>query len=248
MPKRRLVTVSLLLAGFTISACTAILVPDRGADGVQRCNTGEDCDATGDERYVAQCVFGADQPENSDKVCVAGFREDVSCNPTGYPADSRFVDVYNDATSNQGKAAYVNCTMENQGKRGCRPNAGACESGLEENAEGFCDDPGAALPAVNPSQVEDLDLVAGQDVLDQFCRSFFCDENFVCDTSKFTCTPCTEVDPFGEGGCGQIYLQGALSTVYTTIDEGASSCGDDQPDDIAKDDAAFGDPNEAPMP
>ena len=243
MPKRRLVTVSLLLAGFTISACTAILVPDVDDDGVQRCNTSQDCSASADERYVAQCVFGEGQPENSDKVCVATFKDNVGCNGANYPMTTRFFEVHSDATSNAGKAAYVACAMENLGKIGCRPDpANGCESGLEENPAGVCDD--ADQLAINPSDY-DIDDLAGQDVRDQFCQAFFCDENFVCDSGNNTCKPCEDGEAYGEGGCGRIYLQGAASTVYTPIDEGASSCGDASPDDIAADDAVFGDANEA---
>lgn len=248
MPKRRLVPVTLLLAGFTISACTAILVPNQDDDGVERCNTGDDCAPTGDERYVAVCVFGADQPDSSDKICVADFKDDIGCNGMNYPATSRFFEVHDEATTNPGKAAYINCTMENLGKQGCAPNAGACEAGLEVNEAGFCHDPNAPFPTINPTQLDDIDKVAGQDVRDQFCRAFFCDENFVCDMTTSTCKPCTDVDEFGEGGCGQLYLQGQLSSVYQPIDEGASSCGEAKPDDVANDASAFGDANDVPMP
>src|SRR5690606_11439603 len=68
-------------AGF---ACTAIFAP---RDDVQRCGTADECEPTGDPRYVAECRFDPDNMDldttEVDKICVASFRV-VSCDPDDY--------------------------------------------------------------------------------------------------------------------------------------------------------------------
>ncbi|PRP92805.1 hypothetical protein ENSA5_47180 [Enhygromyxa salina] len=231
MSMRRFAPVSLLLAGFTISACTAILVPDEDDDGVTRCNTTEDCKEPEDTRYTAQCVFGEGQPENSDKICAAAYDE-VNCSPEAYAGDHPFAEAYDAATSNEAKAAYGSCIEENRGTRGCAPRPDGCDAGLEANANNICDDPTEAIPAINPAKVGGVEI-AGQDVQDQFCRSFFCDEAFVCDTggSKPICKPCEAGEEFGTGGCGTLFIQGQPSTVYTSLDS-ANCDGDLETEDV----------------
>jgi hypothetical protein len=223
-----------LLAGFTISACSAFFVPDVDTDGVARCNTGDDCPEPDDNRHISQCVYGEGQPENSDKVCSSAFRE-LTCSPQVQSGEGQLEDLYDDVTSNQGKARYSSCSTENLGKRGCAkrpPNdpAGDCDAGLEviDAETGICDDPNALYPAINPSQVGLTDI-AGQDVLDQLCRFYFCDESFVCDQSgsKPICRPCDPNEAYGEGGCGTLYIQGAPSFVYTHVDENGGNCNGD---------------------
>lgn len=225
-PGRRNVGVSLLtlLAGFTISACSAFFVPDADVDGVARCNTGDDCVEPEDNRHVAQCVFGAGQAENSDKVCSSAFKE-LGCHPEVQNGDGALLELYEDVTSNQIKVLYGSCSAENEGKRGCAPSASGCNEGFAVNDAGFCDDPDAPFPAINPSQVG-LSEIAGQDVLDQLCRFYFCDESFVCDQSgsKPLCRPCDPDEAYGEGGCGTLYLQGEPSPVYTDDVENAGNC------------------------
>jgi hypothetical protein len=212
-----------LLAGFTISACSAFFVPDEADDGVARCNTTEDCEEPADNRHIAQCVFGMGQPENSDKVCSSAFKE-LGCHPQAQSGEGELEDLYDDVTSNQIKLLYSSCSDENDGKRGCEPGAAGCLAGLEL-IDGICDDPDALYPAINPSQVG-LSEIAGQDVLDQLCRFYYCDESFVCDDSgtKPLCRPCDPSEPYGEGGCGTLYIQGAPSPVYTHIDENGGNC------------------------
>lgn len=229
-----------LLAGFTISACSAFFVPNVDDDGVVRCNTTEDCPDLDDNRHRPQCVFGEGQPESSDKVCSSAFAE-INCDPVPYSTipDNDFANTYADATSNQNKVAYTACADENKGKQGCAPLAGVCDAGLEE-IDGVCDDPDALYPSINPSKVGGIDI-AGQDVQDSFCRYYFCDESFVCDNrgSKPLCKPCDPNAAFGEGGCGTLYIQGAPSPVYT--DPNAGNCNGS----IDADDVQVGD---APMP
>jgi hypothetical protein len=240
---KRSATFSLLtlLAGFTLSACSAFFVPDRGDDGVQRCNTGEDCDPIDDNRHVAQCVYGLDQPENSDKICSSDFKEQA-CTPEIQGSDGALKALYDDVTSPQVKQFYSSCTAANEGKQGCEPGPMGCNEGLEE-IEGICDDPNALYPALNPSQVGLADI-AGQDVLDQFCRFYFCDESFVCDQrpAKPICRACDPNEPYGEGGCGTLYIQGAPSPVYTDVAQ--SNCNGEI--DVAG--VAFGTAPTAPPP
>lgn len=244
--RRLLISASLLLAGFTISACTAILVPDSGDDGVDRCNTAADCPDLEDNRHISQCVSGEGQAENVDNVCAPSFAE-INCHPDAAGGDSRFVEIYEEATSNQSKAAYGACIDENRGKQGCAPGPSGCESGLEVvDAElNICDDPNGLYPSVNPSKVGGVDI-AGRDVADQLCRYYFCDESFVCDPSgsKQICKPCDPSAEFGAGGCGTLYIQGAPSPVYTSDVETNGNCSGA----TKKDDAEFGTAPEPPTP
>lgn len=220
--RRRLFPALLLLVGFTASACAAFYVPDVDDDLVQRCNTSEDCDPIDDNRYVAQCVFGEGQPENSDKVCAADIDRDIVCGEMAYDVNHPLSVAYEDAVA--AKAAYGQCSEENYGKRGCPPMDGACDDPLEiNNASGTCDDLDDPIPAIYPPGVGGIDI-AGQDAKDQFCRWYFCDETMVCvpSGSKQVCRPCSGKDPddFGDGGCGEIYIQGEPSSIYMDADAG----------------------------
>lgn len=217
MSMRRLAQVSLLLAGFAISACTAFYVPDIDDDGVERCNNGEDCAEIQDNRYTAVCVFGEGQPENSDKICSSDFTE-INCNPEAYSENHPLFETYDELTGNPLKGVYGLCSDENTGTVGCQAGAG-CTGGTEANDNNICQDPSLTFPAINPSEVGGVEI-AGQDALDQFCRFYFCDESFVCDTSgaKWTCKPCDPDDEFGSGGCGTLYIEGQPSPVYTSLD------------------------------
>lgn len=232
-----------LLAGFTVSACSAFFVPNVDDDGVARCNVTEDCEDPKDNRHVAECVYGEGQPENSSKICSATFKE-IKCDPGIYSGDHPLSEMYDEVTDNQTKAAYTACSEANLGKRGCAPNAGACDAGLEV-IEGVCDDPDALYPSLNPMQVGGVDI-AGQDVIDQFCRFYFCDESFVCDTSgaKWICKSCDPSEEFGSGGCGTLYLDGAPSPVYTHPHENGGNC----EGKIGVDEVKFGEPPPTPMP
>lgn len=224
--RRPFVSALLLTAAFAVSACTAILVPD---GDIERCNNTSDCEQPDDNRWAAVCVSGEGQAANSDQVCAPRFVDNISCGINSFEGDHPVAVLYDDVTDNESKALYGACS----GSIGCAP---PCESGLEPNVFGVCDDPEAALPAVYPPDVGGIEI-AGQDVLDQFCRSFFCDESFVCDTSLTnpTCKPCTDTDDvndFGAGGCGLLHVQGALSPVYTSIDPDQDSCGSKQREDV----------------
>lgn len=233
--RRRLFPALLLLTGFTASACTAFYVPDEADDDVVRCNTSEDCPDTGDNRYVAQCVYGEGQADNSDKVCAADFAK-IPCGGEAYDGEHPLSVAYEDAVA--AKGAYGQCAMENRGKRGCTPLDGVCNDGLTiNNLSKVCDDPDDPIPAVYPPSVGGIEI-AGQDAKDQFCRWTFCDESFVCakSGSQEICKPCSGKDPadYGDGACGEIYIQGEPSPIYTSLD--AANCDGNK----ASTDAVFG--------
>jgi hypothetical protein len=223
MSMRPSVHALLLITTFTASACTAILVPDESEDGVVRCDNSGDCPILDDNRHRSQCVYGDDQDEGSSKICVASFAVDINCRPEGYSGEHPFVEAYEEATDNASKGQYIGCTEENIGKQGCGFSGDvACAAGLVANEDGICDDEDPNTPpAISPTKVVDTIEPAGQDVVDQFCRWRFGDENWVCDTTapggKWLCRDCDPDKEFGQGGCGLLYLQGAPSTVYTDL-------------------------------
>lgn len=197
------------LGAFGVS-CTAILAP---RDDVQRCGSADDCEPTGDNRYVPACQYDEDNldldPAQVDKVCVATYKN-VGCNEANYTEPAH---PYRVAFDELGDSAnYVACDSATQlGTLGCRPMGGACNEGLAVNDAGLCDDTDPNTPMVVEANTQEL---YGQDVRDQFCRSYFCDDSFVCNTDGNLCVPCDPDRPFGQGGCGEIYIAGTRSCVY----------------------------------
>jgi hypothetical protein len=194
-------------------ACTAILNP---RDEVQRCGSPSDCSASGDNRYDVVCVF----PEGSnldstevDKICVAELRQ-PSCDPESYQGNPEHPLIVALAQA-ESSTRYL-CEPDQLGLQGCPTRMdNTCNDGLSRNANGVCDVPGG--DAVNISLIMDLEA---QDVLDQFCRSFFCDEEFVCDRdSGSVCVPCDPEKPFGKGGCGTVYTAGTPSCIYVDAED-----------------------------
>jgi hypothetical protein len=212
-------------------SCTAILAP---RDDVQRCGTAEDCDPTGDNRYVPVCKFDDDHldldPKEVDKICVADFKSSVNCTPGSYTKPEHpFATAFNELGD---FGRYATCTAEQLGSRGCLPMGSSCSEGLAVNDVGLCDDNNPDTPK---AVLVDNEELVGQDVLDQFCRSFFCDDRFVCDTTNdnsYVCVPCDADDPYGEGGCGQVWIAGARSCVYDV------ECEDDP--DVTDETVVFG--------
>lgn len=193
-------------------SCTAILAP---RDEVQRCGTADDCEPTGDNRYVPVCKFddaNVDLDSSQvDKICVADFKPSVGCNPESIPDPAHPFKAAFDELADS--ARYAGCDAATQlGAQGCPPmGGGGCQSGLAVNDAGLCDDSNPDTPMVVQAETEEL---VGQDVRDQFCRSFFCDDRFVCDSGSNVCVLCDPEDPYGEGGCGEIWIAGARSCVY----------------------------------
>lgn len=215
-------TFAFMALGLAISStvsCSAIFAPK---DDVQRCGSGSDCDSTGDTRYTAQCVF---DPDNLDldtskveKICVAAFSSNVGCDPGSSLMNEQVGMFFADV---EGGGPFYNpvgmTCADLGGVLGCPPVGGVCDAGLELDVEtNICGDGSGTV--YSPS------TYAGQDVLDQYCRSFFCDEKFVCDTDVSKCVLCDPDKPFGEGGCGELYVAGAKSCIYQDADEIKSAC------------------------
>lgn len=198
------------LAATSSVSCTAILAP---RDEVQRCGTADDCEPTGDNRYVPVCKFddaNIDLDSSQvDKICVADFKP-VGCDSGSYTNPEHPFKVAVEELGDS--ASYVACDPATQlGTRGCPPMGSSCQGDLAVNDAGVCDDTDPATPMAVLAETEEL---FGQDVRDQFCRSYFCDDTFVCDSGSNTCVPCNPEEPYGEGGCGEIWIAGARSCVY----------------------------------
>ena len=217
---------------FSIS-CTAILAP---RDDVQRCGTADDCDLIGDNRYTPVCKFddGNLDLDSSqvDKICVADFEPRVNCDPAAYPDPNH---VYAAAFAELGGSErYLACTEEQRGSQGCAPNGTVCNEGLSVNeASGLCDDGNDDTPVALDGSGLSQELV-GQDVRDQFCRSFFCDDRFVCDGRTSFCVLCDPDRDFGDGGCGEVFIGGARSCAYNSD---TSQCANE---DASPDNTFFG--------
>lgn len=226
----RVTAVAVLAAAFTAAlGCNFILNPEH-SDDILRCGNAIDCEgfdviasAVASDRLQAKCdAPGGDNAgdisqANENQVCSVVDKE-VSCAMKSYGgtedegnpgSDRPYVQTYTEAISKSG--LYVACAQENMGLQGCKPMNGLCLNGLQQNANGVCDVPGADLPAYEASAE-----VKGQDVRDQFCRSYFCDDQFACshEGNNYFCRRCDASKPIGEGGCGDLYFNAARSTVY----------------------------------
>ncbi|MCA9650983.1 MAG: hypothetical protein KC501_13790 [Myxococcales bacterium] len=217
--------------GLLGTSCTAIFAP---RDDVQRCGTADDCDPTGDNRYVPVCKFDDENLDldssQVDKICVADFKPNVAC-------DARNIANPNDPYRMQydvlaDPSRYVGCA-DTPGAQGC-PAAAGCAAGLQANSRGLCDDTDPSTP---PAFMAESEEMFGQDVRDQFCRSFFCDSRFVCDGDSGFCVQCKDGDEPGEGGCGQLYIAGAPSCAYQDAGTLDSAC---PGSDVEVGDVAFG--------
>ncbi|MBV1862308.1 MAG: hypothetical protein KUG77_28065 [Nannocystaceae bacterium] len=220
----RIVSLTLAAAALSSSlACSLILDP---RDDVQRCGNVDDCETPADTRFEAVCISdpGADiDTTKVEQVCVAQFRE-VNCDPMGYDADGEF----NTLVESRGFSDYA-CPAASDppvpGVQGCPPEDG-CAANLQV-IDGICDDPNAEVPTISLNSFGDLEA---QDVKDQFCRGFFCDEEYVCNSTRNACERCDPDKDYGEGGCGMVFTQGVPSCVYASA-EGACAAPDAQPDE-----------------
>lgn len=213
-------TASLILTAATLLGglgCSVILNP---RDDVQRCENTDDCEQPADKRYEAVCLSDPDANIDTtqvEQVCVAEVKT-IGCNPMNASAESPYRDLFD----SRGFMDY-DCT-DFEGAQGCPPESGVgCQAGLEINAMGTCDVPGAAIPAIYLPSFGDLEA---QDVKDQYCASFFCDDSYVCNTEddRHVCQPCDPELPFGQGGCGTVYSQGMPSCVYVQGDALDNGC------------------------
>ncbi len=199
---------------FSVGACTLILPPGDGDDAVDRCENVSECPDYGDNRLVGQCFSNDSEVNSAPGVCVATWKPE-SCDPTDTTLP--LGETYEMAVA-LGTAVYTQgCSDENRGTRGCPVDAmGQCEEGTEAQ-DGFCQKPGDPVLAGVGGETSLL----GQDVLDQSCRFFFCNEDFVCDKTTFACRPCDPNKLIGEGGCSEIWVDGAPSPIY--MNQGALS-------------------------
>lgn len=204
----------------TSGGCTLILDPARH-DDVARCDFDDDCPLADDPRYELYCTVAepyADQPRDFPKICAP--RPAVSCDPREYPFASLFARRHREATGTLGR--YDEHCSDLDGVAGCLPPAEGCADGLSPHeASGRCDDDDPDTPPAIAAEP----VVAGQDVLDQFCRSVFCDITFACDTTHFRCVPCELGTRIGSGGCGDLFLDGERSTAYQSSAQLVDECG-----------------------
>ena len=217
-----------LVSAASVAGCSAIFNPEN-SDDVLRCGNVDDCladqtfaAALQDKRLEAACAApgtdaaGGDISESNENTVCSTTDKQISCDPGKLDQLSDLVVRYNEAVDSNG--IYIACQVENLGKQGCKPSTGACEAGLEVNDYGVCDDPNNPIPAYEASSDN-----AGQDVLDQYCRQFYCDDgsNFTCTVSGGSdrlCKRCDPGKPVSEGGCATMWVNGAPSSVYVAAD------------------------------
>lgn len=219
-----------LLAGLALfTGCNFIFNPAK-SDDVIRCKNTTECekeavffDALNTNRLDASCAApsggGNDfASSKTNQVCSIVDKASVSCGVEGLPA-SDFATRVEEAN----KSVYAACPSDLKGSLGCaEKTGGGCNDGLEVNVFGVCDD-GEGLPYFPYS--EGLDL---QDIKDQHCRSYFCDESFVCNNGK--CSRCVDAEDGdagpGTGACGQLALSIGPSPVYLSQDKLEDGCQD----------------------
>lgn len=223
---------AIFTATFAGTGCNFILNP-ANSDEVIRCKNTSECEgesffaeALNTKRVDASCAApasggGGITSSKTNQVCSVVDRASVSCDP-GVFSKGPFYDAWERANTN--KAAYIPCSGEKLGTFGCAPTFnGSCTAPLKLNSYGVCDD--GSGPALFPAGDPEL---FGQDVKDQHCRSYFCDEAFVCNNKTDKCIRCDPdkdtVDDLGQGACGDLALQGVRSTVYQSAEDLVGEC------------------------
>ena len=204
------------------TGCNFIFNPEN-SDEVIRCKNTTECEQEsyfferlGTDRFDANCsapggAGGDFTSSKTNQVCSVVDKASVSCDPAVF-AKGPFFEAWERAMANA--AAYTACSGDQLGTLGCAPTfSGTCSTGLSVNGYGVCDDD-MGMPVYAGS---DPDLF-GQDVKDQHCRSYFCDESFVCNGRTNKCIRCDEskdaIGDVGQGACGELAIQGQRSTVY----------------------------------
>lgn len=220
----------MLVSLFASAGCNFILNP-ANSDEVIRCKNTTECEKEDffiaelrNERTDAACGApgggGGFTTSKTNQVCSLVDKASVSCGTETLPAGD-FSDAVDAANKN---VVYAVCVGDKKGTLGCAPlNNGTCAGGLTVNDFGACDD-GMGQPLISASA--DLKL---QDVQDQQCRSYFCDESFVCNRKTSKCVRCDDsfgVEKIGEGACGDLAINGARSTVYLSQKQLVDECPD----------------------
>ncbi len=190
--------------------CTVILKPN---DEVERCDNPDDCSPTGDGRYVPICTVDMENDEfdttQIESICMAEFKS-IPCEPTRAGTRNGLREK-----SGESMCTDLGCSDGNRGKVGCRPPQGTpdCAEGLTLDGDGFCVDPNADQPVIPAVFLDDNDLEPDQHIRDQYCKSYFCDDTFVC-SAQGRCQPCDPDKDYGAGGCGLVYSEGAPAKIY----------------------------------
>ncbi len=198
-----------------LGACNFIFNP-ANSDDIVRCKNTPECerneifaDALRTNRLDASCDApgggGSFTSSKTNQVCSVIDKVSVACGTEGLPA-SEFLTAINAAPN----SLYAACPTENLGRLGCPPLNGNCDAG-SVNENGLCDD-GMGHP-LYPANGE----LVYQDIKDQHCRSYFCDDDFVCNSKTNRCTRCDPdlgKEAFGSGACAEVSLSVGRSTVY----------------------------------
>lgn len=221
----RVLAVPALLATVFSGGCNFIFNP-ANSDDIVRCKNTIECEkeevffeALNTERLDAQCsspggsaTFGTSK---TNQVCAIVDKASVSCGTDMLPAGN-YADAVDAATKN--KAVYTSCPNDKLGSLGCKPKSNdVCDAGLKKSDHGLCDDD-KGQPLYEASAAFFL-----QDVKDQQCRSYFCSDEFVCNKTN-KCIRCDPDKKPGEGGCGDLALNGARSTVLQTQKQLDDAC------------------------
>lgn len=224
--RARLLAATLPAAALLLSAGCNFIFNPANSDDIVRCKNTIECEKEetffeylNTERLDAQCsapggsaTFGTSK---TNQVCSLVDKASVACGTDMLPAGA-FADAVEAATAN--KAVYAPCAADKKGTLGCEPKTdGSCDKGLTKTAHGLCDDK-QGLPLYAASEAYLL-----QDVKDQQCRSYFCSDQFVCD-DKSKCIRCDPDKDVGKGGCGDLALAGARSTVYQSEEDLIGDC------------------------
>ncbi|MCA9718429.1 MAG: hypothetical protein KC468_27410 [Myxococcales bacterium] len=220
-----------------------------------------------DYRLAAQCANtgagGGDIGQSSgQQVCAAIYDQEIGCNGANFDMSLPMGMAYAAAAAAD---VYKACDGAYVGTTGCRPcteneadnvnfpdtalaqcialgGPGCVDGGTQVDRAGvkICV-PAEGGDDIYPANGEvDGESLEFQDVFDQHCRSFFCDDTFVCDRTTFKCVPCDDELPFASGGCGDLYIGGARSTVYLSQDQLDGACDPGKAKDSAGAQTEFG--------
>jgi len=223
----------MLVSLFASAGCNFILNP-ANSDDVIRCKNTTECEKEAffieelrKGRTDAACGSpgsggGGFTTSKTNQVCSIVDKVSVSCGTVSLPAGDFASAV--DAVGPMPGTLYTPCVGDQRGTLGCAPlNNGTCAAGLTVNDYGACDD-NMGQPVIEPNG--DLAL---QDIKDQHCRSYFCDETFVCNSKTSKCVRCDDdlgADGLGQGACGELAFNGKRSTVYLPQDQLVDECPD----------------------
>ncbi len=215
---------TVIVAALGGPACSIVFDPERD-DDIDRCRYDDDCPVPPDPRFENICTVSEEYQQEDEAVdvpfpLICSPRPSVSCDPDSYDYDSPFRTRAREAIGRLER--YDTVCNPLGGVQGCPPHPETgCNEGLSPHPlSGRCDDDDESTPpAIAPEA-----SVALQDVLDQFCRSVYCDIRFTCHVRDHVCEPCALGQPISRGGCGDLYPDGVRSSVYQSADELSAAC------------------------